>query len=262
MSFWESLLLGVLQGLTEFLPVSSSGHIVIGKELFGIRSTDLSFEIVVHAATVLSTIVVFRREIAILIKEFFQFRMNSGTRYILQILISMIPVMIVGLFFKEKVETLFGEGLLVVGLALVITAVLLAISQFRKPGDKEVTYKNALIIGVSQAVAVIPGLSRSGATISTGLILGIKKDQVAKFSFLMVLIPVLGETFLELLSGNLSHGASSTGALELVAGFLAAFITGLIACKLMVSLVRRAKLTGFALYCAILGFVCLLVEIL
>lgn len=252
----ESVLLGFVQGMTEFLPVSSSGHLVIGKELLGIESENLSFEIVVHAATVMSTIVAFRKEIWKLLEGFFKFSRNEETEYIFKILVSMIPVFIVGVLLKDQVEAVFGNGLLVVGLSLLGTSLLLTISNFYKPKERELTFKDAFIIGIAQAIAVLPGLSRSGSTISTGLMLGVKKDQIAKFSFLMVLIPVLGEAFLELVSGNLSTATSGISVTSLGLGFVSAFLSGLLACKLMVALVSKAKLLGFAIYCAAAGLVC------
>jgi len=257
MSGLESVLLGFLQGLTEFLPVSSSGHLAIGKEILGINSDNLGFEIVVHAATVTSTIVVFRDEIWKLLKGFFKFKNNEESAYIYKIIISMIPVFIIGIFFKDYVETIFGSGLLIVGICLMLTALLLTLSNYYKPKERELSYKSAFLIGVAQAVAVLPGLSRSGTTISAGLLLGVKKDQVAKFSFLMVLVPVLGEAFLELVSGNLSLSSSGISATSLMLGFFSAFAAGLLACKLMIALVSRAKLIGFAIYCAIAGIICL-----
>lgn len=254
----ESVLLGLVQGFTEFLPVSSSGHLVIGKELLGINTENLSFEIVVHAATVLSTIVVFRKEIWKLIGGFFKFSSNEETAYLFKIILSMIPVLIVGLFFKDSVEKLFGSGLLVVGISLIVTALLLTLSNYFRPKERNLSYKDAFIIGLAQGVAAIfPGLSRSGTTISTGLLLGVKKDQIAKFSFLMVLIPVLGEAFLELVSGDLTAASSGISVTALSLGFLSAFISGLIACKLMVALVSKARLIGFAVYCAAAGLLCL-----
>lgn len=257
MSGLEASILGFVQGLTEFLPVSSSGHLTIGKELLGIESENLSFEIVVHAATVASTIVIFRKEIWKLLNGFLKFTLNDESIYIYKILISMIPVFIVGIFLKDYVEAIFGSGLLVVGISLLITALLLTISNYYKPKEKELSYKDAFVIGIAQAVAVLPGLSRSGATISAGLLLGVKKDQIARFSFLMVLVPVLGEAFLELFSGNLSASTSGISATSLVFGFIAAFTAGLLACRLMISLVSRTKLIGFAIYCAIVGSICL-----
>lgn len=263
MSWFEGLILGLVQGLTEFLPVSSSGHLAIGKALFGVETADLSFEIAVHAATVLATIVVFRKEIWRLLQGLFKFKMNAETRYILLILISMIPVFVVGMFFKDSVEALFGEGLVVVGCALLVTALLLFLSEALKRRNAEggpVTWKSALWMGLAQAVAVIPGLSRSGSTIATGLLCGVKKEEVAQFSFLMVLIPILGEAFLDLVGGDAA--TSTVGALPLILGFLAAFVSGLFACRVMIAMVKKAKLKWFALYCVAAALFCLIYGIL
>ena len=267
MEWYEAVLLGLIQGLTEFLPVSSSGHLEIGKVLLGVETTDdLLFTTMVHAATVLSTILVFRKQIWDLLKGFFcglkGIRIEKGalvcndqTDYLLKIVVSMIPIFVVGVFFKDQVESLFGS-ITVVGVALVVTAALLFFSDMAsKPrkNAKENTYRNgisywqAFVIGIGQSVAVIPGLSRSGTTISTGLICGVKREAMAQFSFLMVLVPILGETFLEILGGE--FGASSVGALPLVLGFVSAFLSGLFACKAMVALVKKARLSWFALYC-------------
>ena len=269
MEWFEAVLLGLVQGLTEFLPVSSSGHLEIGKVLLGVEtSDDLLFTTMVHAATVLSTIVVFRKQIWDLLKGFFTglkdikvenktLVCNDQTDYLLKMVVSMIPIFIVGVFFKDAVESLFGS-IMVVGFALVLTACLLffsdMVSKPRKQAPaKENTYRNgisywqALTVGLGQAFAVVPGLSRSGTTISTGLICGVKREVMAQFSFLMVLVPILGETFLELVGGE--FGASSVGALPLVLGFLSAFLSGLFACKVMVALVKKARLSWFALYC-------------
>lgn len=276
MEWFEAVLLGLVQGLTEFLPVSSSGHLEIGKVLLGVEtSDDLLFTTMVHAATVLSTIVVFRKEIWDLLKGFFcgikdwkiaedssgkkVFVCNDQTDYIFKIALSMIPVMIVGLFFKDKVESLFGS-IQVVGGALIVTALLLFFSDYAsRPGRKSIfpaneyrnglSYWQAFAVGLGQAFAVVPGLSRSGTTISTGLICGVRREVMAQFSFLMVLIPILGETFLEIVGGE--FGASSVGGLALVLGFASAFLSGLFACKVMIALVRKAKLSWFALYCLI-----------
>ena len=271
MEWFEAVLLGLVQGLTEFLPVSSSGHLEIGKVLLGVEtSDDLLFTTMVHAATVLSTIVVFRKQIWDLLKGFFTglkyikvenrtLVCNDQTDYLLKMVVSMIPIFIVGVFFKDAVESLFGS-ITVVGVALVVTACLLffsdMVSKPRKQAPaKENTYRNgisywqALTVGLGQAFAVVPGLSRSGTTISTGLICGVKREVMAQFSFLMVLVPILGETFLELVGGE--FGASSVGALPLVLGFLSAFLSGLFACKVMVALVKKARLSWFALYCLI-----------
>ena len=269
MEWFEAVLLGLIQGLTEFLPVSSSGHLEIGKVLLGVEtSDDLLFTTMVHAATVLSTIVVFRRQIWDLLKGFFcglkDIRVenrtlvcNDQTDYLLKMIISMIPVFIVGVFFKDAVESLFGS-ITVVGAALIVTAVLLFFSDYAsRPGRKSIfpvneyrngiSYWQALAVGLGQAFAVVPGLSRSGTTISTGLICGVKRDVMAQFSFLMVLVPILGETFLELVGGEFT--ASSVGVLPLVLGFVSAFLSGLFACKAMVALVKKARLSWFALYC-------------
>ena len=269
MEWFEAVLLGLIQGLTEFLPVSSSGHLEMGKVLLGVETTDdLLFTTMVHAATVLSTIVVFRKEIWNLLKGFFcgikgikvengALVCNDQTDYLLKIVVSMIPVFVVGIFFKDAVESLFGS-ITVVGFALVATAMLLFFSDYAsRPGRTSIfpanTYRNgisywqAFAVGLGQAFAVIPGLSRSGTTISTGLICGVKREVMAQFSFLMVLVPILGETFLELAGGE--FGASSVGALSLVLGFVSAFLSGLFACKVMIALVKRAKLSWFALYC-------------
>ena len=263
MEWYEGIILGLIQGLTEFLPVSSSGHLVIGRELLGIEaSEDLVFEVLVHAATVLSTIVVFRKQIWGLLKGFFKFKYNDETDYLLKIAVSMIPVFIVGVFFKDFVEGLFGS-LTAVGCALMVTALLLAFSDLAsKPGrapflpaGKEyrngISYWQAFVVGLGQAIAVAPGLSRSGTTISTGLICGVRRDVMAQFSFLMVLVPILGEAFLDVVGGDFT--ASPVGALPLVLGFISAFISGLFACKVMIALVKKAKLSWFALYCAIVA---------
>lgn len=276
MEWFEAVLLGLIQGLTEFLPVSSSGHLEIGKELLGVETTDdLLFTTMVHAATVLSTIVVFRSQIWDLLKGFFcglkdwkiteneagkkVLACNDQTDYLFKIVLSMVPVMVVGLFFKDSVESLFGS-IHVVGVALVITALLLFFSDYAsRPGRKSIfpaneyrngiSYWQAFAVGLGQAFAVVPGLSRSGTTISTGLICGVRREVMAQFSFLMVLVPILGETFLEVVGGE--FGASSVGVLSLVLGFVSAFLSGLFACKVMIALVKKAKLSWFALYCLV-----------
>jgi undecaprenyl-diphosphatase len=266
MSAIEAILIGLIQGLTEFLPVSSSGHLVIAKELFGIESENIAFEVIVHAATVLSTIVVFWRQIWKLLSGLFKFKYNEETKYICMILVSMVPVFIVGVFFKDRIESLFTSGLPVVGLALIVTAFLLFFSEYKQSKStteaKPLSYKSAAWMGLAQAVAVIPGLSRSGSTIATGLICGVRKDEVAQFSFLMVLVPVLGETFLSLVGGDFSLEVSGIGAGAMILGFLSAFVAGLFACKVMIALVKKAKLRWFALYCAIVGVACLIWHIL
>ena len=257
MSWWEAFILGMIQGLTEYLPVSSSGHLAIGSALFGIQGEDnLTFTIVVHVATVLSTLVILYKEIDWIFRGLFKFQMNDETKYVINILISMIPIGIVGLFFKDKVEEIFGSGLFIVGLMLLVTATLLAFSYYAKPRTKEhISMKDAFIIGLAQACAVLPGLSRSGSTIATGLLLGDKKEKLAQFSFLMVIPPILGEALLD--GMKIVKGAAEASAdvslVALIVGFLSAFAFGCIACKWMIALVKKAKLLWFALYCLVVA---------
>lgn len=259
MSWWEALLLGIIQGLTEFLPVSSSGHLEIGQALLGTGGGEnLTFAIVVHTATVLSTLVILWNEVAQLFKgTFTTIKWNEEKNYVSKILVSMIPVFIVGMFFKEKVDSFFGSGLLLVGICLCITATLLYFSEWlskRRAGlGHEVGYRDAIIIGLAQAVAVLPGLSRSGTTIATGLLCGVKKDSVTKFSFLMVLVPILGEAFLELIDLLSGEVISNLGVLPMLVGFVAAFVSGCFACKFMINIVRQQKLIYFAIYCLCAG---------
>ena len=256
MNCFEALVLGLVQGLTEYLPVSSSGHLAIGAQLFGIDGADnLGFTILVHVATVLSTLVILWKEIDWILKGLFKFRMNPETKYALNIIVSMIPVGIVGVFFKDKVEAIFGSGLLVVGIMLLVTALLLAFSYYAKPRQRDdISLWHAFLIGIAQAVAVLPGLSRSGTTIATGLLLGNKKEKMAQFSFLMVIPPILGEALLDLLKGLKGEEAfGGIDTLPLVVGFLAAFVSGCIACKWMINMVKKGKLVYFAVYCALAG---------
>jgi len=258
MNWFEALVLGLVQGLTEYLPVSSSGHLAIGAYLFGINGEDnLTFTIMVHVATVLSTLVILWKEIDWILKGLFKFQMNEETKYALNIVISMIPVGIVGVFFKDKVEEVFGSGLLIVGCMLLVTAVLLTFSYFAKPRQKEnISPLHAFIIGLGQALAVLPGLSRSGTTIATGLLLGDKKEKMAQFSFLMVIPPILGEALLDLLKGL--EGEETLGGIDafpMIIGFVAAFISGCLACKWMINIVKKGKLVYFGIYCAIAGAV-------
>ena len=258
MDWIEALILGIIQGLTEYLPVSSSGHLTIGAHLFGIDGADnLAFTVLVHVATVCSTLVVLWSEIAWLLRGLCKLRMNDETRYAINILISMIPVGIVGVFFKDTVEEIFGSGLLIVGIMLLVTAALLTFSYYARPRPKDhIGMKDAFIIGLAQAAAVMPGLSRSGSTIATGLLLGNKKESLAQFSFLMVIPPILGEALLDVLKavkGEEAFGGIDT--LPLVVGFIAAFVSCCIACKWMISVVKRGKLIYFGIYCAIAGAV-------
>lgn len=266
MNWFEALILGIVQGLTEFLPVSSSGHLEIGKYLFGIESNDnLQFTIVVHGATVLSTLVVFRKDIADLLSGLFRFSWNEETKYITAIAVSMIPIAIVGLFFKDSVESIFNSPmiLLIVGFMLLFTALLLAFAYYRKSGDRDINFFDAFIIGIAQTIAVVPGISRSGATIATGLILGNRKSDVARFSFLMVLVPILGENVLSIIKDLKAPELASNGpgGLVLMVGFIAAFISGWFACNWMVSLVKKGKLIWFAIYCSIIGALAVIISL-
>jgi undecaprenyl-diphosphatase len=255
MTWFEALILGLVQGLTEFLPVSSSGHLEIGKVLLNIEvKENLSFTVLVHFATVLSTITVFFQDIRELSRGLFKFKWNEETRYVSKILISMIPVLIVGVLFREEVESLFSGNLILVGTALIITAILLASTQLVKAGEKTIPFLDALVMGIAQALATVPGISRSGATIATGLLLKNKRSDVARFSFLMVLIPIIGAALLDLLS--LSASSESTiSASSLIIGFLAAYLSGYLACRWMINLVKKGNLYWFALYCALVGFI-------
>ena len=261
MEWFEALILGLIQGLTEYLPVSSSGHLAIGSALFGIEGEEnLAFTIVVHIATVFSTLVVLWGEIAWIFKGLFKGRMNDETRYVINNVVSMIPVGIVGVFFKDEVEAIFGSGLLVVGCCLLLTALLLTFSYYYKPRQKaSISMRDAFIIGLAQACAVLPGLSRSGSTIATGLLLGNDKSKLAQFSFLMVMPPILGQALLDGIA--LAQGENIAGdipASSLLIGFIAAFVSGCLACKWMINIVKRGKLIYFAVYCAIVGLATLI----
>ena len=271
METFEALILGLLQGLTEYLPVSSSGHLAIGSHILGIKAEEnLMFTVAVHVATVLSTLVVLGGEIFRLVRGTFGpfnagasglARLNADQRYMLNIVVSMIPIFVVGIFFKDAVERIFGEGLLVVGCCLLVTAGLLAYSYYGKPRQKEqISLRDAFIIGIAQAVAVLPGLSRSGSTIATGLILGNNKAHMAQFSFLMVIPPILGEALLDTIKAAKEGFGAAFGDLSvmaLVVGFVAAFVSGIAACKWMIGIVRRGKLIYFAYYCVAVGAVTL-----
>ena len=265
MEWWQALLLGIVQGLTEFLPVSSSGHLMIFKELLGVSGEGfLDFTVTVHFATVLSTIFVFWSVILNLLKGVLKFRYNDETDYVCKIIVSMIPVALVGLLFKDKVEGLFGDSLTTVAVCLLVTAALLVLSDVlgrRAPsGDKAVpaagprggiSFFQAFLVGIAQAFAVAPGLSRSGSTISTGLIFGVRREVMAQFSFLMVLVPILGEQCLDLLKAltGAEPIGEGVGLATLAIGFVGAFLSGLFACKAMIALVRKARLSWFAVYC-------------
>ena len=261
MSWIEALILGLVQGLTEYLPVSSSGHLAIGSEFFGIEGEEnLAFTVAVHVATVLSTLVILWKEIDWIFRGLFKCQLNEESKYVLNIVVSMIPVGIVGVFFKDYVEEVFGSGLAIVGAMLLLTAVLLTFSYYAKPRQKEkISLRDAFIIGLSQACAVMPGLSRSGSTIATGLLLGNKKETLAQFSFLMVIPPILGEALLDVVKGlNGEEAFGGIDALPLTVGFLAAFVSGCLACKWMINIVKKGKLIYFGIYCAIAGVLTLI----
>ncbi|MDA3822940.1 MAG: undecaprenyl-diphosphate phosphatase [Bacteroidales bacterium] len=274
MSLIEAIILGIIQGLTEFLPVSSSGHLEIGKALLNVQlEEDLGFTVIVHLATVLSTITVFYKEIKNLSVGILKFKWNSEMKYGLKIIIAALPVLVVGLFFKDEVESLFthnkdvmdGSGrqynLVLVGSALLLTATLLGVTSFIKPGQKKrIPYLDTFIMGIAQAFAVIPGLSRSGSTIAAGLLMKNNREEVAQFSFLMVLIPILGASGLMILDW-IEAGTTSTGILQLSAGFITAYVSGFIACKWMINIVKKGKLIWFAIYCAVIGVISILFSI-
>ena len=265
MEWWQAILLGIVQGLTEFLPVSSSGHLMIFKELLGVDGEGfLDFTVTVHFATVIATVVVFWSSIIALFKGFFKFKYNDETDYICKILVSLIPVALVGFLLKDQVDALFSGALWQVGCGLLITACLLLVSdnvgkRIKAPVAKDqrngISFLQAFVVGLAQAFAVVPGVSRSGSTIATGLLCGVKRESMAQFSFLMVLVPIIGEQSLDLLKvamGSETFG-SGVGPLALVLGFAAAFVSGLFACKVMIAIVKKAKLTWFALYCLLVA---------
>ncbi|MDO6595518.1 undecaprenyl-diphosphate phosphatase [Oceanihabitans sp. 2_MG-2023] len=259
MNVIDSIILGIIQGLTEFLPVSSSGHLELGKAILGDNSVpeeSLLFTVVLHFATALSTIVVFRKDILSLLKGVFKFQWNEDLQFVSKIALSMVPAVIVGLFFEEQLEALFGGNILLVGCMLLVTAILLFLADKAKDTDKKVSFKNAFIIGVSQAIAMLPGISRSGATISTSVLLGNDKTKAARFSFLMVIPLIFGKIAKDILSGDLTYDAQNFTSLSI--GFVAAFVAGLFACTWMISLVKKSKLSYFAYYCAIVGLIAII----
>ncbi|MCM1331671.1 MAG: undecaprenyl-diphosphate phosphatase [Bacteroides sp.] len=272
MDWLDALILGIVQGLSEYLPISSSGHLEIFREILGInlKGDDiLEFDIMLHAATVLSTIVVLWKEFYPLCKSFFTVKLDNNFYYVCKILLSCVPVAIVGFCFKDFVESFFGGDLVTVGICLCITALLLSFAYFTRTRPlirhdayqpRDITWLDALIIGCAQAIAVLPGLSRSGTTIATGILLGDKRDKVASFSFFMVIIPILGESLLSLkdiLAAPATSAASNIGAMPLLIGFIASFLVGCIACKWMIELVKKGKLVLFAVYCLIMGIICI-----
>ncbi len=254
MSWLEALILGLLQGLTEFLPVSSSGHLELGSAFFGLQGEDnLTFSIIVHGATFLSILVVFRKDIIDLFVNLFKFQWNNETKFIGLLIVSAIPVALAGIFLKDQIEMLFDGNIVFVGFMLLVTASLLFLTKFAPKSKKEVGFKSALMIGLAQTIAVLPGISRSGATISTALYLGIDREKATRFSFLMVLIPIFGASFLEVLDLAKDTSSSSIGVLPLIIGAVAAFVAGLIACRAMINIVKKGKIVYFSIYCLIIG---------
>ena len=265
MDWIQALILGLIQGLTEYLPVSSSGHLELANAMLGVEiEENLTFDVTLHVATVLSTLVILWSEIDWILKGLFKFQLNEETKYFLNIVVSMIPVGVVGVLFKDKIEALFTGNLLLVGCCLMVTAALLIFTYFAKPRQKErISWIDAFIIGIAQAIAVLPGISRSGSTIATGLLLGNKKEKLAQFSFLMVIPPILGQALLtvkDFVKGEETFGG--IGTLPLVIGFLAAFISGCFACKWMINIVKKGKLIYFGIYCAIVGIVAVVYSLL
>lgn len=256
MNYFEAIILGIIQGLTEFLPVSSSGHLELAKIIFGddsLPQESLTFTVVLHFATALSTMVVFRKEVLEIIKGIFQFKWNDEAKFSLKIIISMIPAVIIGLMFEEQLEAFFNGNILMVGFMLLITALLLLLADKAKHTEKKISYKNAFIVGISQAIAMLPGISRSGATISTSVLLGVDRTKAARFSFLMVVPLIFGKVAKDILGGEINFHGENIGSMGV--GFIAAFISGLFACNWMISLVKKSKLHYFAIYCFVVGII-------
>lgn len=256
MEIIDAIILGIIQGLTEFLPVSSSGHLELGKAILGadaLPEESLLFTVVLHFATALSTLVVFRKDVFEILKGLFQFKWNEETQFALKIVVSMIPAALVGFFLQNYMEVFFDGAIIIVGIMLIITAILLYLADLAKITEKGVSYKSAFIIGLAQMVAMLPGISRSGATISTAVLLGIDKTKSARFSFLMVVPLILGKVAKDILSEDINFQGDDTLAMS--AGFIAAFMAGLAACTWMIKLVRQSKLTYFAIYCLIVGLI-------
>ena len=259
MDYLDSLILGIIQGLTEFLPVSSSGHLELGKSILGDNSLpkeSMIFTVVLHFATALSTIVVFRKDIIEIIKELLKFEWNSNTQFIFKIIISMLPAALIGVFFETELESLFSNNMALVGAMLIITGLLLLLADRAQNTSKNVSFKNAFTVGVAQAVAILPGISRSGATISTAVLLGIDKTKAARFSFLMVIPLIFGKIFKDIFSGELSYENAQITSLSI--GFIAAFVSGLLACTWMIRLVKNNQLKYFAYYCSVVGIIAIL----
>lgn len=254
MTILQALILGIIQGLTEFLPVSSSGHLELAKVLFGDNSLpqeSMTFTVVLHFATALSTLVIFRKEVIEIFQGLFQFKWNDEMKFSLKIILSMLPAVFVGLFFEKELESLFNGNILLVGLMLLVTGALLFLADRAKNTNKDVSFNNSFIIGISQAIAMVPGISRSGATISTSVLLGVDRERAARFSFLMVVPLIFGKIAKDVLSGDLAFESSQANTLGV--GFVAAFVAGFFACTWMIALVKRSKLSYFAIYCFVVG---------
>ena len=263
MDIIEAIILGIIQGLTEFLPVSSSGHLELVKAILGDTSVpeeSMTLTVVLHFATALSTVVIFRQEVGEILKGLFQFKWNEQTKFSAKIVLSMIPAVIIGLLFEDQLKSLFDGNVLFVGLMLLITAILLLLADKAKNTNKDVSFTNSIIIGISQAIAMLPGISRSGATISTSVLLGIDRTKAAKFSFLMVVPLIFGKIAKDILGGDINFQSSEI--IPMSAGFIAAFVAGLLACQWMIALVKRSKLSYFSIYCAIVGVIAIVYSIL
>ncbi len=262
MSAIEAIILGIIQGLTEFLPVSSSGHLELGKAILGDKSLpeeSLLFTVVLHFATALSTVVIFRKEILEIIVGLLQFKWNEQTEFSLKIILSMVPAALIGVLFNDQIEALFSRQIILVGTMLILTGLLLFLADRAKNTDKPVTYKSAILIGIAQAIAILPGISRSGATISTSVLLGIDRERAARFSFLMVVPLILGKMAKDLLDGGIAE--SQMDILPLILGAVAAFVSGLVACQWMISLVKKSQLKYFSFYCLIVGGVAIAISL-
>ncbi len=252
----KAIILGIIQGLTEFLPVSSSGHIELGQAILGVNygANEEKFSVILHLATALSTIIVFRKDILEIIKGLFQFKYNEETQFSLKIIISMIPAALVGILFEDYIESFFKGNILLVGVMLLLTGLLLFLADKAKNTLKSVSYSNAFVIGIAQMIAILPGISRSGATISTSVLLGVDRGKAARFSFLMVVPLILGKVAKDILDGGTIMGTGSE-AIPFIAGFFAALITGVVACVWMIALVKKSKLVYFSIYCFIVGLI-------
>ncbi len=261
MSTLEAIILGIIQGLTEFLPVSSSGHLELGKAILGDESLpeeSLLFTVVLHFATALSTIVIFRKEILEIFRGLLQFKWNEESQFSVKIILSMLPAAVVGVLFNDQIEALFSKQILLVGAMLIITGLLLFLADRAKHTDRKVSFTNAFLIGIAQAIAILPGISRSGATISSSVLLGVDREKAARFSFLMVVPLIFGKMAKDLMDGGIAE--SSMDIMPLVLGAIAAFVSGLLACTWMINLVKKSQLKYFSYYCFVVGAIAIFVS--